>query len=365
MHSTKAVIVLLTVFCGTVLGSTAAAQSPVSPDGLRQASPVRCTGTDNVVLQGRSIITDGNAVETRSTCDIVIIGSYIKAGGVAVLVGSTGDVEIRNSHIEGAQGALLIQSTGDITYSDSRIVGGAVSRSIGDLVDRGGNDVSGRVSAAAGDQVTIGDGVVRVGDVVIDSRGVRTGGAEVRTDGGRVSVNSGGVSVDVDGNHVRIDSGSSVVVSGDWRVNAESRYSASDTDRILVELSANTEGDQVQLDLAGDVLFDFNSAAVRGDAAAQLAKVAHLLRERSAGEIYVYGHTDSIGADAANNRLSQRRAVAVMHWLNANESIPAHLMKGQGMGSKKPVAYNTQPDGSDNPDGRAKNRRVEIKFAAR
>ena len=82
-------------------------------------------------------------------------------------------------------------------------------------------------------------------------------------------------------------------------------------------------------------------------------------------DIFVVGHTDSVGDNAYNQKLSERRAVSVMHWLNTHESIPAHLMKGQGMGAKKPIAYNTMPDGSDNPEGRAKNRRVEIRFASR
>jgi outer membrane protein OmpA-like peptidoglycan-associated protein len=85
---------------------------------------------------------------------------------------------------------------------------------------------------------------------------------------------------------------------------------------------------------------------------------------RSAGEIYVIGHTDSMGDDQYNQKLSEARAISVMRWLNETEDIPLALMKGRGMGSKKPITYNTMPDGSDNPEGRAKNRRVEIRFAS-
>ncbi len=67
-----------------------------------------------------------------------------------------------------------------------------------------------------------------------------------------------------------------------------------------------------------------------------------------------------MGSDAHNLDLSQARAVAVMRWLNRSEGIPTEIMVGQGLGAKKPITHNTMPDGSDNPEGRARNRRVEI-----
>lgn len=170
---------------------------------------------------------------------------------------------------------------------------------------------------------------------------------------------------DDDGNEYELMlGGSSVVVPGDWR-GAGTHYRAADTDRILTELGAVEEGDVIRLALAGDVLFDFDSTAIRDDAAAQLAKAAHVIRQRSVGEVYVVGHTDSVGGDDYNLKLSRQRAEAVMSWLNGHEGIPDAIMVGRGMGSGKPVAHNTMPDGSDNPAGRAKNRRVEILLAER
>ena len=145
-----------------------------------------------------------------------------------------------------------------------------------------------------------------------------------------------------------------------WRV--VTRSTEYDTEQVLVELGAKTVDDTIQLQLAGDVLFDFDSSAIRPDAAVQLAKVAHVLRDRSVGEVTLVGHTDSIGTDQYNQKLSEARAVAVMRWLNQKEQIPAALMVARGVGSTKPIAYNTMPDGTDNPSGRAKNRRVEIGF---
>lgn len=181
--------------------------------------------------------------------------------------------------------------------------------------------------------------------------------------GGDVKVEGLGQEIVVDGDDFRIRSGGAEV-RGDWR-GVTTRYGAADTDRILGELGATKEGDLIQLALAGDILFDFDSTAIRQDAAEQLAKAAHVVRQRAVGEIYVVGHTDSVGEAAYNDKLSQERAAATMSWLHSHESIPATIMIGRGMGSSKPVAYNTMPDGSDNPSGRSRNRRVEILLATR
>ncbi len=180
-----------------------------------------------------------------------------------------------------------------------------------------------------------------------------------------VEVTSGGEKVIVDGDLVRIEGASGVtVVEGDWRRAGTVRVSG-DTEQILVDLGAVTAEDRIQLTLGEDVLFDFDSDAIRSDAAANLGKVAQVIRTRSVGDVYVMGHTDSIGSADYNKKLSRRRAVAVMSWLNRNEGIPADAMVGVGMGATRPIAHNTNPDGSDNPEGRARNRRVEIQMATR
>ena len=97
-----------------------------------------------------------------------------------------------------------------------------------------------------------------------------------------VEVESGGERVIVDGDTVRIEEPSgTTVVRSDWRTGAVTVET--DTEQILVELGAVTVEDRIQLNLAGDILFNFDSAAVRADAAARLAKVAHLIRSRSVG----------------------------------------------------------------------------------
>jgi outer membrane protein OmpA-like peptidoglycan-associated protein len=74
--------------------------------------------------------------------------------------------------------------------------------------------------------------------------------------------------------------------------------------------------------------------------------------------VLIEGHTDGKGNDQYNQKLSERRADAVRRWL-AEHGIAA-AMTTHGWGKTRPVAPNTKPNGADDPDGRQKNRRVEI-----
>jgi outer membrane protein OmpA-like peptidoglycan-associated protein len=88
--------------------------------------------------------------------------------------------------------------------------------------------------------------------------------------------------------------------------------------------------------------------------------LATVIQKSRRGLVPIKGHTDSIGGDGRNRRLSEQRAAAVTTWLVTTAGIPAEVIKTQGFGKSKPVAPNTRPDGADNPEGRAKNRRVTI-----
>ncbi len=156
--------------------------------------------------------------------------------------------------------------------------------------------------------------------------------------------------------------GSVIEVCADWR-RVAIRYG--DTEELLVELNATTEEGQIRVDLTGDLLFDFDSTAIRPDAEVVLSKVAQVIRDRAVGQVTVIGHTDSIGRDTRNQKLSEARSVAVMRWLNRNQGIPTSLMVGRGMGSKKPVASNAFAEGRYFPGGRAQTRRVEIQITTR
>jgi outer membrane protein OmpA-like peptidoglycan-associated protein len=116
------------------------------------------------------------------------------------------------------------------------------------------------------------------------------------------------------------------------------------------------------VDLATDVLFAFDSARLSPAAQAELADTARLIRERAKGPIRVEGHTDSVGSASYNLGLSQRRAQAVRDALARLLAARPTQFSVQGFGATKPVAANKNPDGSDNPKGRAKNRRVTVVF---
>jgi outer membrane protein OmpA-like peptidoglycan-associated protein len=100
--------------------------------------------------------------------------------------------------------------------------------------------------------------------------------------------------------------------------------------------------------------FDFNKATLRPDSGVVLEKILALLKARPDLKLEVQGHTDNVGGDDYNQKLSESRANAVLEWLRA-KGIAADRLTAHGYGLKVPIADN----GSD--EGRAKNRRVEIK----
>jgi outer membrane protein OmpA-like peptidoglycan-associated protein len=109
-----------------------------------------------------------------------------------------------------------------------------------------------------------------------------------------------------------------------------------------------------------DVLFEFNSSRLTIDAQDKVSHIASVLKQRaSERRISIEGHTDSIGSDSYNLALSEQRAQAVARELSA-DGVREKRLAARGFGEKYPVAPNTREDGSDNPSGRAKNRRVEV-----
>lgn len=113
-------------------------------------------------------------------------------------------------------------------------------------------------------------------------------------------------------------------------------------------------------ELAADVLFAFGRADLLPQASAALADILTSIRATYPyPRIRVEGHTDSIGTDAANDALSRARAETVRQWLIAN-GIPPAALTTEGLGKRQPIAPNTQPNGADDPDGRARNRRVVL-----
>lgn len=111
-----------------------------------------------------------------------------------------------------------------------------------------------------------------------------------------------------------------------------------------------------------DVFFDFGSSRLSDDARSAISQAADLLRdnEYKLYKITIEGHTDSKGSASYNSRLSRQRADAVEKELLFSSVADERIIAVQGLGESRPVAKNENNDGSDNPEGRAKNRRVEI-----
>jgi outer membrane protein OmpA-like peptidoglycan-associated protein len=101
------------------------------------------------------------------------------------------------------------------------------------------------------------------------------------------------------------------------------------------------------------VIFDFDKANIRADAVPILEEAARTLQDESQLTVSVNGYTDSVGSDAYNQRLSERRADAVRAFLE-KLGVSASRLTARGFGESNPVASN------DTEEGRAQNRRVEL-----
>ena len=137
-------------------------------------------------------------------------------------------------------------------------------------------------------------------------------------------------------------------------------FHVEDTGGKIQDLQVKETGQEIRIELAADVLFDFDKADLRAAAQSALHQVAGIIQQKAKGTVRIEGHTDYKGNDAYNQKLSERRANSVKAWLTDKEGLQKVQFATQGFGAKKPVASNTKPDGSDDPEGRQKNRRVEI-----
>jgi outer membrane protein OmpA-like peptidoglycan-associated protein len=121
------------------------------------------------------------------------------------------------------------------------------------------------------------------------------------------------------------------------------------------------EEDKLLIRLRDDVLFDFDKYAVKPQAKRPLRNAAAFIRSKAGyRRVIIEGHTDSKGSNSYNMTLSKQRANAVAQWFISRGLLNASAVEAVGEGETDPRAPNTRLDGSDDPIGRAKNRRVEI-----
>ena len=138
----------------------------------------------------------------------------------------------------------------------------------------------------------------------------------------------------------------------------------SKVDTLRSELGATQTERGTMVSLPGDVLFDYNKATIQPGARGTLDKLAELIKTQNPLSVAIEGHSDSKGNDAYNLKLSEARAVAVRDYLISVRTVDGTKLNTKGYGELKPVAPNAAPDGTDAPDGRQKNRRVEVVLAS-
>jgi outer membrane protein OmpA-like peptidoglycan-associated protein len=131
------------------------------------------------------------------------------------------------------------------------------------------------------------------------------------------------------------------------------------TDEAVGALGGEVTTRGIEVALPDSVLFDFGSAALRTESSQQLSLIAGLAAAFPEAPLTVGGHADAIGNDADNQLLSEARAAVVAQALQTL-GVDADRMTATGFGESRPVAPDTNPDGSDNPEGRRLNRRVEV-----
>lgn len=125
-------------------------------------------------------------------------------------------------------------------------------------------------------------------------------------------------------------------------------------------ISVNFNSQYVQLTMNGALLFDSGDADLKEESLPMMEQVAKILERYSEGIIEVEGHTDNVPMNgfkySNNDELSSARAISVFQYLLENTNISPSMIKHSGRGEYIPIADNSTPE------GRALNRRVEIKI---
>lgn len=120
-------------------------------------------------------------------------------------------------------------------------------------------------------------------------------------------------------------------------------------------VSVTRVGDQILLNMPGNITFATNSADINASFYEVLNSVSLVLNEYKNTTIDVIGHTDNVGSDGINQPLSERRALSVANYLAGQQVLPARLLVA-GRGKYEPIASN------NTPEGRSQNRRVTLQI---
>lgn len=392
-----AVAVLLTAGCSAEVvadGSTPARNGSAAPSPEASSS---AGGTSTAAAETRPHVT-GYAygeippVPLFTLPDLTMLDTSLGRFSATMdkAIGSVRGVSVTSSRCD-ASGATVANDSGLVLYGDGS---GNVTGPDGSVVNYG--DGSGSYSINGTDVVVYGDGSgsYNAGDTQVISYGDGSGlykdanqSVQLYGDGsgnltrGEVGVNNYG-----DGSGRYTDNTVTIVNYGDGSgnysdgslsiVNHGDGTGLINNQPVRLEPMAKVpalghfpsmgsikpvRACATTLSLRDDVLFDFDRATLRPEALPVIAKVATALTSGTISMAQVQGHTDSIGTDDYNQRLSERRAAAVVVALRA--AAPGITYQAQGFGESRPVAPN-EVKGTDNPAGRQLNRRVDIVIPA-
>ena len=295
-------------------------------------SPAKCDGTS--LVSGSTVLGgDGSAVSSSDKGTVVNDGTgsgVITEGPISIIYGGDGSGTYSNAD---TMVSINVEADGSGTYSTtttSIILNGT-----------GGGNYSNTTSMETIINNGDGSGQFSKGTVTIINNGDGTGSY---TDDKLTIQNNG---------------------DGTATVNGATVKDAPKVEKVAklgkfppVESLKPVESCGTVITLEDGVLFDFGKSDIRSDAAQTLKSLAGVLNNAKVPTAHIYGHTDSISDEAFNLQLSQERADAVSAELK-KDGVSA-MLDATGYGESKPVAPNENADGSDNPAGRALNRRVEI-----
>ena len=121
-------------------------------------------------------------------------------------------------------------------------------------------------------------------------------------------------------------------------------------------IEVDRQGDEINLKLPSGISFDFNSASVKPEFRPALDQIAQTLASYQSTFVDITGHTDAVGTVQVNQKLSEQRAQSVADYLSY-QGVARQRVATRGFGKAMPIASN------DTDDGRAQNRRVEIKLS--
>ena len=295
-------------------------------------SPAKCDG--NALVSGSTVLGgDGSGVTTNSSGTVVNGGDgsgVITQGPISIVYGGDGTGVYTNADtglsINVNEDGSGVYSTPTLSINLDGMGGGNYTDSSKTISITNNGDGSGNYSTATVSIINNGDGSGSYSDSTMT----------IRNNGDGTAVVNGTTVTDAP----KVD-----------KVSKLGKFPP------IASLQP-VESCGTLITLEDGVLFDFGKSDIRPEAAQTLKSLAGVLNNAKVPAAHIYGHTDSVSDEAFNQQLSEARANAVKNDL-AKNGVTA-TMDATGYGESKPVAPNENADGSDNPAGRALNRRVEI-----